>query len=145
MATRNRAHHPYSQPVDITSADTILPRRPRQCSKNSPPRWIEIAFDEIANRWRIEKSLDVGMTRLAGITFDKASSRWIVLSSKERTARCVDSAGRVSDAIRLPGQLTEGMCILPDGRTIVVHDSGGISIVEGLDDWIRSADRFSGQ
>ena len=111
--------------------------------ENDPPRWIKLAFNENANCWHIERSVNVGMTRVAGITFDEVSSRWIVVSSKERTARCVDLSGRVSDDVRLPGRQAEGICILPDGRTILVHESDGISIIDGLSDWIRSADRFS--
>ena len=110
--------------------------------ERDPPRWIELAFDQNADRWRIVRSLDVKMTRLNGIEFDDVSNRWIVVSSKERTARCVDLTGHVSDAVRLPGRLPEGICILPDGRSILVHDSGGVTVVPDLSRWIRSPDRF---
>ena len=66
------------------------------------------------------------MKRLSDVTYCPMSQVVIVISANDKVALSCDLDGRVRGTVRIPGRKPEGLCLLPGGDVLVVHDSGGV-------------------
>lgn|GEM_PF-3391354 len=74
----------------------------------------------------ITQSHDLGLKRLSDVTFCPDSQVVIVISANDKVALSCDLDGHIRSTVRIPGHKPEGLCLLPDGDALVVHDTGGV-------------------
>jgi len=87
---------------------------------------------------RIRRAVPVDSAPLSEVTWDAAGRRFLVLSALWKRVSVLDADGNYERSVHIPGFMTEGLALLPDGRYAIAQDSGGVVL------WTTDANPFRG-
>ncbi|MBN1341757.1 MAG: SdiA-regulated domain-containing protein [Phycisphaerae bacterium] len=82
----------------------------------------------VRQRASVRSSLTLGVPRISDIVYDNGIGQFCVLCSKDAVLLLVDREGNIKRSVRLPAGKAEGLAVLPDGRTVIADDDGGVWI-----------------
>lgn len=77
---------------------------------------------------RIRRVVPVDSAPLSEVTWDAGSRRFLVLSALWKRVSVLDADGNYERNVHIPGFMTEGLALLPDGRFAIAQDSGGVLV-----------------
>lgn len=75
---------------------------------------------------RIRRAVPVDSAPLSDVTWDAAARRFLVVSALWKRVAVLDGDGNYERSVHIPGFMTEGLALLPDGRIVIAQDSGGL-------------------
>lgn len=80
----------------------------------------------VQQRIAVRTAWDLGVAQLSDVVYDPQLNQLWVVCSKDAVLLLVDRGGKIQRRLRLPGRQPEGLAFLPDGRTLVADDKGGL-------------------
>lgn len=75
---------------------------------------------------RIRRAIPVDSAPLSDVTWDPQARRFLVVSALWKRVSVLDGGGNYERSVHIPGFMTEGLALLPDGRIAIAQDSGGV-------------------
>lgn len=115
--------------------DTAAPEGGRFWVVNQydPPVLVELDIPLHSSRAkyetaRIRRAIPVDSAPLSEVTWDAGARRFLVLSALWKRVSILDPDGNQERSVHIPGFLTEGLALMPDGRFAIAQDSGGVVI-----------------
>jgi uncharacterized protein YjiK len=102
---------------DISSATVAAARDRLEADRRAVPQKVTM---------QIKVSHDLGVARLSDVGMEPGSRSLVLVSASLKLAIRCDFNGRILSETSVPGAKPEGICILPNGTTLIADDTGGL-------------------